>query len=211
MPSLLVSDLLPVLASLPLELGVPAVLQVFELATVAFLFSGKLIAVPLVKSPKLISLLSEVSRDLLRIVLPLLEPGLLLAVSILSQVSVLVVASLDLFEGASFLLVELIQVDLLGVRCLPLLLLDVFHQLFDLGLETLLEFFLHLCVFFQLGCRRRDGDLELLASAFALPHEVLVLGHVLLQIVEDLQFFIEGDQRVEFVFQLDLLLFEQEL
>ena len=50
-----------------------------------------------------------------------------------------------------FLLVELIDMDLVVVMSLLLLLLNLLHELVDLLLETLLELLLHLGVLFQLG------------------------------------------------------------
>ena len=49
--------------------------------------------------------------------------------------------------------------DSLSVGSLPLLLLNLFHELLDLLLKALLEFFLHLSVFMELlGCGS-DRDL----------------------------------------------------
>ena len=50
-----------------------------------------------------------------------------------------------------FLLVELIDMDLVVVMSLLLLLLNLLHELVDLLLETFLELLLHLGVLFQLG------------------------------------------------------------
>ena len=83
--------------------------------------------------------------------------------------------------------------DSLSVGSLPLLLLNLFHELLDLFLETLLEFFLHLSVFMELLGRGSDRDLQLLASILALTNEGLVLSDIFLEVIKDLQLFIESD------------------
>ena len=96
--------------------------------------------------------------------------------------------------------------DSLSVGSLHFLLLNIFHELLDLFLETLLEFFLHLRVFLELLRRGSDRDLQLLTSVFTLSNEGLVLSHVLLQVVEDLQLLVEGDQGVKLVLKLNFFL-----
>ena len=101
--------------------------------------------------------------------------------------------------------------DSLSVGSLPLLLLNLFHELLDLFLETLLEFFLHLSVFMELLGRGSDRDLQLFTSIFTLANEGLVLGHILLEVIKDLQLLIQSNQCVKFVLELNFFFFEEEL
>ena len=100
---------------------------------------------------------------------------------------------------------------LLEPGLLPLLLLNLIHQLLNLGLQALLKLLFRLSVFLDFVCGSCDSDLELTATILALSHEVLVLSHVLFKVIEDLEFLIESDQSVQFVLQLDFLFFELEL
>ena len=65
--------------------------------------------------------------------------------------------------------------DRLRVGSLPLLLLNLLHQLADLHLEALLELFLHLGVLFELVGSGRDGDLQLLSAVFTRAEAGLIL------------------------------------
>ena len=94
---------------------------------------------------------------------------------------------------------------------LPFLLLNVFHELLDLFLETLLEFFLHFSIFMELLSRGSDRDLQLFTSILALTNEGLVLGHILLEVIKDLQLLIQSNQRVKFVLELNFFFFKEEL
>ena len=94
---------------------------------------------------------------------------------------------------SSFLFIELVQVNSLCVGSLPLLLLNLFHELLDLLLETLLEFFLHFCVFVELLSRGSDRDLQFFAGILALADEGLVLSDVFLEVIKDLQLLIESN------------------
>ena len=53
--------------------------------------------------------------------------------------------------------------------------------------------------------------MELLSGVLTVPHKLLVIRHVLLQIVEDLQFLVEGDERIQLVLKLYLLFFQSQL
>ena len=70
---------------------------------------------------------------------------------------------------------------------------------------------------FQLGVfpeLLRDLDnplLQLLSGVFTVPDELLILNDVLLQVVENLEFLIESDERVEFVLKFNLFLLESQL
>lgn len=110
-----------------------------------------------------------------------------------------------------FLLIELVGMDLLRMGCLLFLLLNILHQLVDLGLEALLKLLFHLGVLLDATGRLCDDHLELFAGVLRLLDVVLVLGHVLLQVVEDLEFLVEGNQGVELVLELLFLFLEQEL
>ena len=94
----------------------------------------------------------------------------------------------------------------------------LFLEVFDFGLqllnlrdETGLQLLLHLGVLFDLLGELEELLLELLSGRLAVPHELLVLSYVLLQVVEDLQFLIEGNQRVQLVLKFYLLFFERQL
>ena len=101
--------------------------------------------------------------------------------------------------------------SLLGAGRLPLLLLNLFHELLDLVLEALLELLLHLGVFLQLLCCLSDGDLQLFTTIFTLTENSLILSDVLLQVVENLKLFVQGNKSVQLVLKFDFILFEQEL
>ena len=89
--------------------------------------------------------------------------------------------------------------------------LDLRLKLLNLVQQTALILLLHLRVLLDLLADLCDLDLELLSDRLAVLEQLLVLGDVSLQIVEDLQFLIEGDQGVQFVLKLDFLLLECEL
>lgn len=108
MAVLLVADLLPVVTGLSFKLLVPSVLQVFKQTAMTLFFRGQLVTVPFVKLRRLISLLVEVGCVLVGIAISLLKVRCFSLVDLLSQVSILVVASLNLLVGPSFLLVELV-------------------------------------------------------------------------------------------------------
>ena len=88
---------------------------------------------------------------------------------------------------------------------------DLGLQFFDLGDEIGFKVFFHLGVLFDLLGELEELLLELLSGRLAVPHELLVVSHVLLQVVEDLQFLIEGNQRVQLVLKFYLLFFERQL
>ena len=53
--------------------------------------------------------------------------------------------------------------------------------------------------------------LKFFARRLAVSHHLLVLSNVFLQVIENLEFFVEGDQRVEFVLKLNLFLLQGQL
>ena len=86
--------------------------------------------------------------------------------------------------------------------------LDLRLQLFNLVAQLSLIFILHLVVLLDLLSDLADLFLELLTGCLAIPNELLVLSHVLLQVVENLKLLVQCDQSVKFVFELDLAFFE---
>jgi len=178
---------------------------------VAFLFGFELLAVPLVEFLKLLRLLIEVPLvSRIRFLLHL-EPIFFSLVEQLPDFIKLLVFREQVFMMPGLLLVKFIDMDLLRMRCLLLLLLNILHQLVDLALEAFLELLFHLGVLFDASCRLCDDRLELFAGVLRLLDVVLILSHVLLQVVEDLEFLVEGDQSVELVLKLLLLFLEQKL
>ena len=116
------------------------------------------------------------------------------------------------FVGVTLvLLADFLDVSLLVGACLALKALNLSLELFDLVEKTGLILLLHLCVLPDLLADLSDLDLELLSDRLTVLEQLLVLSDVSLQIIEDLQFLIEGDQGVQFVLKLDFLLLECEL
>lgn len=109
------------------------------------------------------------------------------------------------------LLVQPVQVILLGAGGLPLLLLCQVHKLLHLRLEAVLVLLFHLCVFLEALSCRCDHDLELLPCLLALTDEVLIFSNVFFEVIKDLKFLVEGNQRVQLVLKFNFLVLEQEL
>ena len=175
----------------------------------AGLLALKLLAIPAIKLGVIVSLLFESSTIVSLTLLPLAKELSLATIGAITQVCVLLIALCQLTMVTSLHIVHLIEMDVLGVRSLPLLSLDFILKLLDLLLETLLELFLHLCVLFQFLSVSGDLNLELLTSIVALAEHGLVLSHVLFEVVEDLQFLVEGDQSVQLVLKFVLALFQK--
>ena len=110
-----------------------------------------------------------------------------------------------------FLSIKTIQVLLLRLGSRSLLILNLVHKLLDLCLETFLELFLHLCVFLEFLSGGRYRDLQLFAAIFTLPDELLALTHVVFEVVVHLQFLVQRNQRIQFVFQFHLALLQRNL
>ena len=72
--------------------------------------------------------------------------------------------------------------------------------------QAVLVLLLHLGVFPDLLSDPCNVGLELLTGSLTVSHELLILSHISLQVVEHLKLFIKSDQGVELVLQLDLLL-----
>ena len=74
-----------------------------------------------------------------------------------------------------------------------------------------MELFLHLCVFLKFlgGCS--DCNLQLFAAIFTLANELLTLTHIVFEVVVHLQFLVQRNERIQFVFQLYLALFQRNL
>ena len=98
--------------------------------------------------------------------------------------------------------------SLLSLSSLPLLFLDLIHKLLDFGLETVLELLLHLCIFLDLLCGVCQNSLQLLSRSLAVANKLLVLSDVVLQVIENLEFLVEGNQCVQLVFKLNFLVFK---
>ncbi len=101
--------------------------------------------------------------------------------------------------------------SLLSASSLPFLLLNLIHQLIDLSLKALLELFFHLCVFLEFVSRLSESHLELFTSFFTLTNESLILCNVSFQVIENLEFLIEGNQSVQLVLKLNLFLLKSKL
>lgn len=177
----------------------------------ALLLSFQLCAVPLVEPGNLVRFRVQVLSIRLVAFFLHLEPIDLALVELISQFLELLVPLEQLLVLAALLLVQLVDVDLVRMCRLLLLLLDLLHQLVDLGLQVLLELLLHGGVLLEVVGLLSDVGLELLTRLLGLLQVVLVLSHILLQVVEDLQFLVERDQCIELVLELLLLLLEQEL
>ena len=125
----------------------------------------------------------------------------------------LVFVSLTLHLGGELLLVSghLVDVLLLTLCHLSLERLDVRFEISDFLQQAVLVLLLHDGVLLDLLGDLGDLNLELLTGGLAISHKLLVLGDILLEIIEDLKFLVEGDQGVELVLELDLLLLEGKL
>jgi len=190
--------------------GVPLA-QIVDLATVAVFLSSQLISVHRVEAGVLVGARSQLLIRALLIIGELLVPLVLTLHGSVAQVSDLRILAVDLTVMPLILVVLLLKVGLLRLCGLPLLLLNLLHELLDFSLQAVLELLLHLGVLLHLLCCQRQSGLKLLSGGLAITNELLVLSDILLKVVEDLQFLIEGDQRVQFVLKLDFLLFEGEL
>ena len=84
-------------------------------------------------------------------------------------------------------------------------------DILDFLQQAVLILLLHESVQLQLLSDLDDLNLELLTGGLAIPDKLLVLSDVLLEIIEDLEFLVEGDQGVKLVLELDLLLLKGEL
>ena len=91
---------------------------------------------------------------------------------------------------------------------LALQVLDLSLELLNLAEQLVLVVFLLRSVCLDLLSDLADLFLELLTGCLAIPNELLVLSHVLLQVVENLKLLVQCDQSVKFVFELDLAFFE---
>ena len=96
-------------------------------------------------------------------------------------------------------------------RGVPIHFFNLSLKLLDLRNETGLIFFLQLGVLLECLSCLSELFLQLLAGMLPFTHKSLVFGDILLQIVEDLQFLVEGNQSIQFVFKLNLLLLESQL
>lgn len=182
--------------------------KVVNLSPVAIFLSSKLVAVPLVEASVLVCTSPELLVSAPLILGKLFVPLILTLDGPVPKVGNLLILAIDLSVVPLVLIVELLQMSLLGQGGLPLLLLDIVHELLDLGLKTVLELLLHLCVFLDLLGGVGQDSLQLLSCCLALTNELLVLSDVILQVVEHLELLVKGNQCVQLVFKLDFLFFE---
>lgn len=190
------------------ELRGVSLTKVINLTTIAVFLGGQLVTVPLVETSMLISasphLLVYASLILSEFIIPLI----LTLVCPLAKIGNLLVLAIDLTVVSLVLTVQLLKMGLLSLSSLPLLFLDLIHKLLNLGLETVLELLLHLCIFLDLLCGVCQNSLQLLSCSLAFANKLLVLSDVVLQVIEDLEFLVEGNQCVQLVFKLNFLVFE---
>jgi len=104
-----------------------------------------------------------------------------------------------------------VDVLLLPAGHLLLHLLNFALELADLFDQARLVLLLQLSIFLHLLSHLDQLGLQGLSGGLAVAHELLVLGHVLLQVVEDLELLVERDQGVQFVLQLYLFLLQSDL
>ena len=140
-----------------------------------------------------------------------LHLGLVVAFHMCHLISDLSLQSGHLISVSIILSFSFLNVLLLLLGGLARHVLDSPLELVNLGNEAGLVLLLQLGVLPDLLSRLNELVLELLASVFALPHHGLVLSHVLLEVIEHLQFFVQRNQSVELVLELDFLLLKAEL
>ena len=191
-----------------LELTVVVPLHLSHFVPIALLLSLKLVAVPLVQLFIFFCLLVQICCIRRVRFLLVLEPFFLPGHILLSKLLKLFISLQKLFMLPPFLLVELVDMDLVVVMSLLLLLLNLLHELVDLLLETFLELLLHVGVLFQLGRCLNNGSLKLLSSILVLMSNILVLSKIFLKIIEDLELLVQGNQRIKLMLELLLLLLE---
>ena len=133
-----------------LKLGCVPLTKVVNFATIAVLLLSELIAVPLVEPGMFVSALAKLLISPLLIISELTIPLLLTLVGPVSEVGDLLVFAIDFGVMSLILFTLLLEMGLLGQGCLPLLLLNLGHELLDLGLQTILELLFHLSVFLHL-------------------------------------------------------------
>lgn len=193
------------------ELRGVSLTKVINLTTIAVFLGGQLVTVPLVETSMLISasphLLVYASLILSEFIVPLI----LTLVCPVAKIGNLLVLAIDLTVVPLVLTVQLLKMSLLSLSSLPLLFLDLIHKLLDFGLETVLELLLHLCIFLDLLCGVCQNSLQLLSRSLAVANKLLVLSNVVLQVIENLEFLVEGNQCVQLVFKLNFLVFKSQL
>ncbi len=94
---------------------------------------------------------------------------------------------------------------------LPFEVLDVRLQWLDLIVQTSLVLLVQLSVLGDLLSDHEDLLLELLTSSFTVSHHSLILSDILLQVIENLEFLVKGDQSVQFVLKLDFFFLKSQL
>ena len=144
------------------KLCIESIFLVLELLPVPLLLSCELIAVELIEASVFIGTHTHLLVLALLVVGELPIPLVLALNSTVTQVSDLGVLAVDLGVVTRVLSVEFPQMSLLLGSSFPLLLLQSRIQLFDLGLQLVLELLVHLIVLFDLLCDSLDLVLQLL-------------------------------------------------
>ena len=190
------------------ELRGVSLTKVFNLTTIAVFLGGQLVTVPLIETSMLIGTSSHFLVYASLILSEFTVPLILALICPVAKIGNLLVLAINLAVVPFVLAVQLLKMGLLSLSSLPLLFLDLIHQLLDLGLQTVLELLLHLRIFLDLLCGVCQNSLQLLSCSLAFANELLVLSDVVLQVIEDLEFLVEGNQCVQLVFKLNFLVFE---
>ena len=92
--------------------------------------------------------------------------------------------------------------------------LQVFNlrlEFVDLRDQTCLVLLLKQSIFSELVCDLHDLVLQVLSGILTVSNELLILSNVFLKVIEDLEFLVESNERVQFVLELDLFLLQCEL
>ena len=144
------------------KLCIESIFLILKLLPVPLLLSCELIAVELIEASVFIGTHTHLLVLALLVVGELPIPLVLALNSTVTQVSDLGVLAVDLGVVTRVLSVEFPQMSLLLGSSFPLLLLQSRIQLFDLGLQLVLELLVHLIVLFDLLCDSLDLVLQLL-------------------------------------------------
>ena len=190
------------------ELRGVSLTKVFNLTTIAVFLGGQLVTVPLIETSMLIGTSSHFLVYASLILSEFTVPLILALICPVAKIGNLLVLAIDLTVVPLVLAVQLLKMGLLSLSSLLLLFLDLIHKLLDLGLQTVLELLLHLRIFLDLLCGVCQNSLQLLSCSLAFANELLVLSDVVLQVIEDLEFLVEGNQCVQLVFKLNFLVFK---
>lgn len=193
------------------EQSVVLVKGLFKVNSISFFLCSEVFSVASVTTFKFIGKLLQLVCVSLFCRLLFILPGIFALGCLFTQLVYRVVLFLNFAVVTLLLPIQTIQVVLLGFGPHSLLLLNLVHQLLNLLLKTFLELFLHFGVFFEFLGRSRDGYLQCLAAFLTLANEFLALRHVVFEVVVHLQFLVQRNERIQFVFQFDLALLQSYL